>query len=93
MVITMVLPVPVAIFEQSLVNGPPSPGMTMPCLSAGGASSQPDQRLDGFQLAEEEPAEVPFFQVSPVLQQPLGDPARAQVAAFPPRLDPRDGSG
>ena len=38
MVITMVLPVPVAIFEQSLVNGPPSPGMTMPCLSAGGAS-------------------------------------------------------
>ena len=50
---------------------------------------QPDQRLDGFQLAEEEPAEVPLLQVAPVFQQPLGDAARPQVAAFPPRLDPR----
>ena len=39
MVMTIVLPVPVAIFEQIRLNGPPSPGMTMPCRSAGGAST------------------------------------------------------
>ena len=38
MVMTTVLPVPVAILEQSRRKKPPSPGTTIPCFSAGLAS-------------------------------------------------------
>ena len=38
MAITMVLPEPVAILEQSRRNRPPSPGTSIPCRSAGLAS-------------------------------------------------------
>ena len=49
---------------------------------------QPDQRLDGFELAEEKPV-IALLGVVPVLKQPLGDPGHAGVARFAPRLDPR----
>ena len=89
MVITMVLPVPVAIFEQSLRERPAVAGDDDALPFRWRGLDQPDQGLDGLQLAEEEPAEVPLLQVVPVFQQPLGDARSPEVAAFPPSLDPR----
>ena len=51
--------------------------------------NEPNERLDGFQLAEEEPAVIPLLGVLPVFQQPSGDPRHPWVVGFPPSLHPR----
>ena len=61
--ITTVLPVPVAILAHIRLNSPPSPGMSIPTFSLVGSLGEPDQRLYGLKLAEEE---------ATVLERPLG---------------------
>ena len=70
---------PVAILEHSRWKAPPSPGMSMPDAVGCGAFGQPDQRLDGFELAEEEAAILALFRVVPVLEQALGDAGDARI--------------
>ena len=55
----------------------------------GGRLGQPDQRLDRFDLAEEEAPGLELLRVVPVLEQAPGDGGGAGPAGFPPRLDPR----
>ncbi len=85
---TMVLPEPVAILEQSRVNAPPSDGNIDADFLRCRRFGEPDERFDGFELAEEE-LMFAFVGIVPVLQQPLGDAGDARIAGFSPRLDAR----
>ena len=50
---------------------------------------EPDQRLDGLQLAEEEPASGKLFRIRPVRQETLGDSRNARIRRLAPSLHPR----
>ena len=71
---TMVLPEPVAIFEQRRGKFPPSEECQCPTRSDGGTFQKPDQGFDGFELAEEETAIFALFGVSPVFGGVLSSP-------------------
>lgn len=52
----------------------------------GGCFGEPDQRLNGFHLAEEKTPRLKLLRVAPMLQQPLGDAGYTGIARFTPRL-------
>ena len=88
MAMTIVLPEPVAILSRAAEVAPVAGDLDTLLLGWRGLG-EPDQRLDGLQLAEEEPPAVPLFGVVPVFQQASGDARDARVVGLPPLLDPR----
>ena len=88
--IRIVLPEPVAILQQSRVERPAVAGNLDSHSFGSRGFRQPDQRFDGFQLAEEEAAvRVALLRVAPMLQQALGDAGRAGIIGIAPGLDSR----
>src|SRR5271157_5864996 len=93
MAMTTVLPEPVAIFHRDAIEtrvrslvGLAKPVLDPVIADLLGGLCQEDERLQGFNLAEEELV-LPVG-IGPVLQELAGNLGDASVFPFPPKLDP-----
>jgi hypothetical protein len=83
----MVLPVPVAIFEQTREFAAVRRNLDADFIRRRGFR-EPDQSFDNFELAEEE-AVGARLRIAPVFEQLFGDAGDARVAALAPLFDAR----
>jgi hypothetical protein len=87
---TTVLPVPVGGHLTALpIKVPTVAGDCDAHPLGGGRFGEPDQRLDRFQLAEEETPRVERLRIAPVLQEPPGDAGHARITRLAPGFDAR----